>query len=262
MKKEPLKLLTIGGSDSGGAAGIQADLKTWTKLGAYGMSAITLVTAQNSEKISSTVKLAIPMVYGQIEAVLLDYGAAAIKTGMLGRVDLINAITPILRTQEVVVVDPVLVRYTGEPLFGEDVAEAYRSQLFPIGTIITPNWREAALLSGVPITGTDDIVTAANTLYQMGAKNVIITGWLQEEWVLDVLFDGETMIHLRHKRIDTTNTHGSGDTFSAALTYWLGHGRTLRQSVEHAQQFTANALKKGMKWDICMGHGPLSHIRF
>src|SRR5690606_30770564 len=153
MPPEPIKVLTIGGSDSGGAAGIQADLKTFTALHAYGMSVITAVTAQNSHEVRAVHPLPAAFVTQQLEAVLSDYGAAAVKTGFIGRVDLLEAIAAGLGAFPVphVVVDPVLVNHRGQAMFASDVTAAYRKVLFPLATLMTPNRHEAALFSGRPV---------------------------------------------------------------------------------------------------------------
>ncbi len=258
----PLPLLTIAGSDSGGAAGLQADLKTWAvlktwaALGAeglslYGMSAITAVTAQNSVRVDAVHYLPPDFVAAQIDAVLSDYGAAGIKTGFLGRVDILEVVAnrlsywrERLQPSPVIIIDPVLVNHRGEAMFGPEVAAAYRQLLFPLADLVTPNAAEAALL-GIR----DD------------ATPVLVKGLRRGDEIIDVLRDGRDRIELSQPRIDTINTHGSGDTLSAAVCAYRAVGNDWPDAVRRAQAFTHAAIRRGASRQLGAGHGPLEHAR-
>lgn len=264
MMNEPTKLLTIGGSDSGGAAGVQADLKTWTVLGAYGMSAISAVTAQNSVSVNGVAWIAPNVVAQQIDAVLSDYGAAAVKTGFLGRVSVVQAVAERLAHWSLpqVVVDPVLVNHRGEPMFAEAVVAAYREQLLPLASVLTPNRHEAALLLGETRL-TWSLVSAervARQLLALGPQAVVVKAIPDGDELVDVVVADSAMWRMRAPRIDTINTHGSGDTLSAALAAYLGQGQALDSAVAQAHQFTQNAIAISAEWRLGSGHGPLGHL--
>ncbi|MFW5942506.1 MAG: bifunctional hydroxymethylpyrimidine kinase/phosphomethylpyrimidine kinase, partial [Chloroflexota bacterium] len=193
---EPAKVLTIAGSDSGGAAGLQADLKTFAALGAYGMSVITVVTAQNSVGVRAAHQVPTELVLQQIDAVLDDYGAAAVKTGFIGDANVIAAVARRLRAWReqrhfYLVVDPVLVNHRREEMFGPDVARAYCRHLLPLCDVVTPNWSEAALLSGRRVTDIADARRAAQTLRQLGASSVLLTGWPQDSEMVDLFCEAD-----------------------------------------------------------------------
>lgn len=262
MPAEPVKVLTIGGSDSGGAAGIQADLKTFTALHTYGMSVITAVTAQNSYEVRAVHPLPADFVTQQLEAVLSDYGAAAVKTGFVGRVDLLEAIAAGLAAYPVphVVIDPVLVNHRGQSMFPPTVAAAYRELLFPLATLMTPNRHEAALLSERPVQTVVEAREAAETMLAAGARAVLVKGINAGTERVDVLHTGRETHLLPVPLIETENTHGSGDTLSAAIAVFLARGEALLPAVQQAQQFTAGAIERAAGWHMGAGHGPLSHF--
>ncbi|MEZ4591632.1 MAG: bifunctional hydroxymethylpyrimidine kinase/phosphomethylpyrimidine kinase [Chloroflexota bacterium] len=258
---EPVKLLTIGGSDSGGAAGIQADLKTWTVLGGYGMSAITAVTAQNSRTVQDVTWMTPHFVQSQLEAVLSDYGATAVKTGFLGRAELIIAISAMLQKYKPahIVIDPVLVNHRGQPMFPDEVRQLYLAHLLPLADLITPNLGETAvLLQTSSINSYAKLRRAASRLHALGAKNVLIKGFLDGDDLVDVLFDGQTFTDFRQPRLETENTHGSGDTLSAAICFFLAQGLPLAEAISQAQQFTHRAIQRAARWQLGGGHGPLA----
>ena len=260
--RPPKKLLTIGGSDSGGAAGIQADLKTWTALGGYGMSVITAVTAQNSVSVEDVAWMTPEMVVSQLTAVLTDYGADAIKTGFLGRVALITAVAQTLRDQkaETVIIDPVLVNHKGQSMFPDAVRQAYLTHLLPLASMISPNLAEAALLADTrPLTSYQQVRAAAQTLVNLGARTVLIKGFRDDNSVLDLLFDGRTFTDYQRPFLRTANTHGSGDTLSAALGSFLAEGVPLETAVDRAIDFTHQAIQKAAHWRLGAGHGPVWH---
>ncbi len=281
----PLPLLTIAGSDSGGAAGAQADLKTWAALGVYGMCAITAVTAQNSERVAAVHTLPPAMIAAQIDAVLSDYGAAAIKTGFLGRVEIVEVVAERLAywaeegrlpTRPTIVVDPVLVNHHGEAMFGPEVAAAYRELLFPLADVVTPNWVEAGVLGmtadGRPPTAArgdehddSDLPSAvrgrpsAVVLSPHGAARVLVKGWRREDEIVDWYWDGHTTFELTQPRIDTSNTHGSGDTLSAAICAFRAQGHDWPDAIRRARAYTHAAITRGAAWRLGAGHGPLGH---
>ena len=261
-QSQPLPVLTIAGSDSGGAAGLQADLKTWAALGVYGMSAITAVTAQNSVLVRQAHFLPPEMVAAQIDAVLSDYGAAAIKTGFIGRVELIEIIAERLAywgggggglpTRPTIVIDPVLVNHRGEAMFAPEVAAAYRALLFPLADLVTPNGAEARLL-GVSLDGQG----GRGAGEQGGARRLLLKGIRRGEEMVDVYWDGERPIELPQPRIETGNTHGSGDTLSAAICAAVAQGYDWPEAIRRAQAFTHAAIRRGATWRLGAGHGPV-----
>lgn len=255
----PAKLLTVGGSDSGGAAGVQADLKTWTALGVYGMSALTAVTAQNSAAVVAAHFLPPEFVAAQITAVLSDYGADAVKTGLIGRAETARAIADLLRGRPHVVVDPVLVNHRGEPMFDATLTAAYRAHLLPTAALVTPNLAEAALLIGRPIASVEEMAAAAAELVALGCRAALIKGWQHGGIMLDLLHDGANVYYLAHPWIPTANTHGSGDTLSAAIAAGLAQGRPLAAAVQRARRFTLRAIAAARAWQLGRGHGPLWH---
>lgn len=266
---QPVKVLTIGGSDSGGAAGVQADLKTFTALGAYGMSALTVVTAQNSVEVAALERLSPQLVAAQIDAVLRDYGAAAVKTGFIGSAALVETIARALRPVRAqqaapLVVDPVLVNHRGASMFGADVAQAYVTQLLPACTVVTPNRREAALLCGSTVENWPQVEGAARQLRDMGAANVLITGVPRDTphgaQFGDAFCGGPEVQFLAGEYIETPNTHGSGDTLSAALAVFLAQGLSPAAAVAQACAFTATAIRGAVHWRMGAGHGPVKNM--
>ncbi|WP_420641078.1 bifunctional hydroxymethylpyrimidine kinase/phosphomethylpyrimidine kinase [Candidatus Leptofilum sp.] len=259
--KEPIKLLTIGGSDSGGAAGIQADLKTWTVLGGYGMSVVTAVTAQNSLTVQDVAWMTPRFVQSQLETVLSDYGATAVKTGFLGRTELIIAVSAMLQKYHPahVVIDPVLVNHRGQPMFSDEVRILYFYYLLPLATLVTPNVTEAAVLLNTSTLDSLGVIRrAAQSLHRWGVQNVLIKGWREQQEVVDVLFDGESFTEFRQPLIETQNTHGSGDVLSAAICAFLAQGLGAETAVAQAQQYTHQAIQRAAEWELGGGHGPLA----
>lgn len=265
MVTQPASVLTIAGSDSGGAAGLQADLKTFTALGVYGMSAVTVVTAQNSVKVAALKAMPAALVKAQIETVLQDYGAAAIKTGFLGRADLVEVVAEALAAHRAehntpLVVDPVLVNHRGESMFGEDVTKTYRRRLLPGCTVVTPNRREAALLCGREVETWAHVIEAARELRALGAVAVLIKRAWRDGQSGDAFFDGREMAFLKLTYMETENTHGSGDTLSAAMACYLAQGAPPLEAVRQAQAFTAKCIRGAVNWRMGAGHGPLNHL--
>jgi hydroxymethylpyrimidine/phosphomethylpyrimidine kinase len=259
---EPPKVLTIAGSDSGGAAGLQADLKTFATLNVYGMSVVTAVTAQNSVAVTAVQPLPAEFVASQIEAVLSDYGALAVKTGFIGQVDIIEAVAEKLKqyNPDFVVIDPVLVNHKGQAMFSAEVTEAYLEKLLPPATLITPNRIEAGLLTGMMIESREDMETAARRLVEAGAAGVLIKGLHVGQVIVDLLFEGGRVSWLETPFIDTENLHGSGDTFSAAICAFLARGETMKTAVQKAHTFTAKAIQDAVDWRLGKGHGPVKNF--
>ncbi len=257
---QPLKLLTIAGSDSGGAAGLQADLKTWTAVRAYGMSVITAVTAQNSLTVEAIQFMSTDLVLDQLDAVLSDYGADGVKTGFIGRAELVSTIVTQLKTYAVphLVVDPVLVNHQGQAMFPPEMAQAYIHHLLPLAELITPNCREAEVLTGLPVTTLAEMETAARHLHNLGPQSVLIKRGHSSLGIVDLLFDGTAMTPLYSSQINTTNTHGSGDMLSAAICAFLAGGEGIVTAVNQARALTHAAIHHAATWQLGSGHGPLA----
>jgi len=255
----PTKLLTIAGSDSGGAAGLQADLRAWAVLGAYGMSAVTAVTAQNSLAVKGVQFMPPTFIAEQLDAVLSDYGADAAKTGFLGRVDVIETAAAKLHQFDIahIIVDPVLVNHRGESMFSPAVTQAYINQLLPLAELVTPNLGEAGLLSSLPVNTLAEAETAVRHLHNLGPKNILLKRIPHENQFIDLFFDGKQMVRLKTAVLDTKNTHGSGDTLSAAVCVFLARGDDIETAVRQAQQFTATAIRNASTWKFSSGHGPI-----
>ncbi len=260
MTIEPKKLLTIGGSDSGGSAGIQADLKTWTALGVHGMTALTVLTAQNTTKVAGLEWVSAEFLQLQLDTILSDYGADAIKTGFLGRLDLIDVIASAIAGRPNVVIDPVLMTAQGVPLFDDSVVDAYRDKLFPIAAIVTPNINEAGLLTGQPISTLAQAEAAVRSIHTMGSETVLVKRFRDGEQMIDLFYDGDTMHRFPTSFVYTKNTHGSGDSLSATIAASRAQGMAWADSVLRAQQFVARGLAASRAWQLGAGQGPISHF--
>lgn len=265
--KQYTKALTIAGSDSGGGAGIQADLKTFSALGCYGMSVITAMTAQNTQKVAGIQAAEPEFVAKQIDAVLDDIGADAIKIGMLFSAEIIEAVAERLKAHKSgnIVLDPVMISKSGAQLLKEDAIDTMVDQLFPIATLITPNIPEAVKLTGIDIETDSDIKHAAEILFDTGAQNVLIKGGhLKGEQSKDLLFcknGGKTDTYVfASARIDTKNTHGTGCTYSSAIASYLAHDCDLESAVKLSKQYVKGAIEDGAAYKTGSGHGPLNHF--
>jgi hydroxymethylpyrimidine/phosphomethylpyrimidine kinase len=260
MQRVP-KVLTIAGSDSGGGAGIQADLKTFAALGVFGMSAITAVTAQNTLGVTRVLALPPVMVKAQIDAVVTDIGADAFKTGMLANRAIIRAVASKIREYECerVVVDPVMVAASGARLLEEDAVETYKRELFPLATVVTPNVPEAEALTGLQIRSERDQKEAARAMKRLGPRYVVVKGGhLNGEESVDLLFDGRTFKEFRAERIATKNTHGTGCTFASAVACGLARRLPVEDSVAAAKEYVTSAIRASFA--VGRGHGPLNHL--
>jgi len=249
--------LTIAGSDSGGGAGVQADLKTFAALGVHGTSAITAITAQNTTGVTDILELPVDLVRKQIAAVVDDIGVQAAKTGMLSSAAIIGAVAEAVRDYglTLLVVDPVMIAKGGAKLLREDAIDALRERLIPLAAVVTPNLPEAEVLLGRPISSLDERKRAARDLVAMGAGAAVVKGGHADD-ATDVYFDGSQMIELRAARIETVNTHGSGCVFSAAIAAWLARGADPLQAAREAKSFITEAIANSLQ--IGHGHGPVN----
>ena len=252
--------LTIAGSDSGGGAGIQADLKTFAALGVHGTSAITAITAQNTTGVTDILELPVALIREQIEVVVQDLGVNAAKTGMLSSAEIIAAVAQSIEEQLIanLVVDPVMVAKGGAKLLRDDAVAALRERLVPLATVITPNLPEAEVLLRRKIVSLDDRRAAARDLVGLGARIAVVKGGHAEGDATDIFFDGSQTIELHAERIATTNTHGSGCVFSAAITAALARGRTPLEAVREAKAFITKAIANSL--EIGHGHGPVNPL--
>ena len=252
--------LTIAGSDSGGGAGIQAGLKTYHRFGVFGTSAITAVTAQNTLGVDDWIALDATFVRRQIDAVVLDLRPAAVKSGMLGTVDVVDAVSDAVREHKLApfVLDPVMVATSGDPLVDPPAIDAVRERLMPLATLVTPNLDEVAVLTGSRPRNEDEMCRAAERFVrELGARAALVKGGhLQGNQVVDVFFDGEMRVS-RRPRVNTSSTHGTGCTLSAAITARLALGDALREAVETALAFVHRAIETAP--GLGAGHGPLNH---
>jgi hydroxymethylpyrimidine/phosphomethylpyrimidine kinase len=259
------KVLTIAGSDSGGGAGIQADLKTFSAIGCYGMSVITALTAQNTQGVKAIHAVPPAFAIQQIEAVLSDIGADAIKIGMLYSAELIEAVAQALKKHGArkIVLDPVMVAQSGDKLLQDDAIEAIKTHLMPIADVVTPNIPEAAVFCGMQLTQWSDIENAAETLAKYGSRSILIKGGHGDERKsTDLLFlAGENrFVSLEADRIETRNNHGTGCTLSSAITSYMAKGNDIEKSVQMAKEFMNHAIAAGAHYKIGHGHGPVHHF--
>lgn len=254
------RALTIAGSDSGGGAGIQADLKTFQELGVYGMSALTAITAQNTLGVQGVYPLAKEAVREQIQSVGSDIGVDALKTGMLFSAEIIEEVAEAIASfgWTKVVVDPVMIAKGGASLLQVEAVSALTRRLLPLTMIITPNLPEAEHLTGMAIRGKADKLEAAKKLSGLGARYVLIKGGHEAgSEAVDLLFDGSGYSELAGRRIDTARTHGTGCTYSAALTAGLAQGLGVEEAVRQAKAYIQAAIEDGIV--IGGGHGPTNH---
>ncbi len=258
------KALTIAGSDSGGGAGIQADLKTFQELDVYGMSAITALTAQNTLGVHGVYPQSVEAIEAQIDAVLSDIGADAVKTGMLFSEEIIELVATKLKEYKVkqIVVDPVMIAKGGAALLQERAVSALINFLLPIATVITPNLPEAAKILGTKEMETlNEMEEAAKELHKLGTKYVVLKGGhLKDDVAIDVLYDGDNFVHLESVRINTKNTHGTGCTFAAAIAAELAKGEPIQGAVKTAKEFITSAIELSLP--IGMGIGPTNHSAY
>jgi hydroxymethylpyrimidine/phosphomethylpyrimidine kinase len=256
-------MLTIAGSDPSGGAGIQADLKTATALGVYGASVITALTAQNTLGVSGIHPVPSEFVVEQYEAVASDLDVRAVKIGMLGSVDVVEAVAAMLRRRPVpaVVLDPVMIASSGDRLIPAEAEDAIRDLLVPLATVVTPNVLEATALTGVAIDSLDELVEAGRALVGLGAGAALVKGGhLTGAESVDMLVDAAAVRRLALPRIATANTHGTGCTLSAAIASQLVLGLGLADAIEAARSYLQRALESGRQRRVGAGCGPVDHL--
>ena len=262
MSPQRPRLLSIAGSDSGGGAGIQADLKTFAAHGGYGMSVVTAVTAQNTREVRAVLEMPVEMVAAQIDAVLEDIGADAVKIGMLASAALVRLVADRLRTHLAgtgvpIVLDPVMVAKSGDRLLREDAVEALKSELLPLATVVTPNLPELEALTGLPAPDEDGRSRAAAALAAHGLAVVAKGGHAEGEEVVDLLLAEGRVWRFVHPRLHTRATHGTGCTLSSAIAARLGAGEDLYQAVEGAIEYLQGAMAAACPLGSGNGHGPV-----
>ena len=257
--KAPPRILTVAASDSGGGAGIQADLKTITALGGFGMSALTALTAQNTVAVTGIFEVPPRFVAAQIDAVALDIGVDAAKTGMLASAATVQVVAERLEAHGIdrIVVDPVMVSKSGARLLSPEGEGALRERLLPLALMVTPNLHEAGVLAGMEVTGRGQMREAARRIAALGARNVLVKGGHLEGDPVDLLFDGRDFFEVARPRVRTTSTHGTGCTYASAIATFIGFGMPLREAVESARDALQRALEHALA--LGSGHGPLDH---
>jgi hydroxymethylpyrimidine/phosphomethylpyrimidine kinase len=257
------QVLTIAGSDSGGGAGIQADIKAMSANGVFAMSAITAVTAQNTEEVTDVFELPLSIIAAQIDAVFDDFDVSAVKTGMLSSVEIVKVVAKLLKPQNVtnLVVDPVMIAKSGHRLLKPDAVEALMHELIPLALVVTPNIHEAQQLSGIEIKTLNDARRAAKIIHRLGCRHVLIKGGhLLEDRATDLLYDGRFFELFKSEFIDTPHTHGTGCTFASAIAAHLALGKPLTQAVTAAKAYLTEAIRHGLA--IGHGKGPTNHFYF
>jgi len=257
------QVLTIAGSDSGGGAGIQADLKAMSANGVYAMSVITAITAQNTEEVTDMFELPQSIIAAQIDAIFDDFEVAAVKTGMLSSADTIETVVRLLKPQQVklLVVDPVMVAKGGQSLLKPDAIDSLKKELLPLALLVTPNVHEAQQLSGIQITSLADARRAAKIIHQFGCANVLIKGGhLPVDRATDLLYDGRFFHIFKGEFINTPHTHGTGCTFASAIAAHLARGKPLFEAVQTAKAYLTQAIKHSLA--LGHGQGPTNHFYF
>jgi hydroxymethylpyrimidine/phosphomethylpyrimidine kinase len=257
------QVLTIAGSDSGGGAGSQADIKAMSANGVFAMSVITAITAQNTEEVTEVFELPTSIIAAQIDAVFDDFEVAAVKTGMLSSTAIVETVARMLKPQDVtnLVVDPVMISKSGHSLLKPDAIEAVKHRLFPLALLVTPNVREAQQLSGIEIKTLADARRAAKVIHGFGCKHVLIKGGhMLAERATDLLYDGRFFSVFKGTFIDTPHTHGTGCTFASAIAAHLARGKSVSDAVQTAKNYLTEAIRNGLA--IGHGQGPTNHFYF
>jgi hydroxymethylpyrimidine/phosphomethylpyrimidine kinase len=258
------RALTIAGSDSGGGAGIQADLKTFAARGIFGMSVVTALTAQNTMGVQGVWEVSNEFIALQIDSVINDIGVDVVKTGMLSSIPTIETVASKVQRYNLkpLVVDPVMVAKGGDLLQQPEACAALISHLLPLATVITPNLSEAQVLCGFPITNLIEMRRAAEVIHRMGPRNVVIKGGHLSggEDAIDLLYDGQTFQEFRALRISTRNDHGTGCTFASAIAAEMAKGHAIKEAVQIAKEFLTNILNASVHLGLGQGHGPMNHM--
>jgi hydroxymethylpyrimidine/phosphomethylpyrimidine kinase len=253
-------VLTIAGSDSCGGAGIQADLKTFSALGTYGMSVITAITAQNTMGVSNIREMDADIVRDQINCLFDDIKIEAVKIGMVSSIETIDTIAECLinRGAANIVLDPVMVSKSGCRLFKPESRDELIKKLFPLADVITPNLFEAEVITGDKIKSVTDMEKAAVKIHGFGARNVVVKGGCLTSDAVDVMYDGTNFSYLKTSRVNTKNTHGTGCTFSSAITAYIARGYTVSEAVKEAKEYIQEAIENAI--ELGHGVGPTNHF--
>ncbi len=257
------KVLTIAGSDSGGCAGIQADIKSISACGGFATSVITAITSQNTLGVTYIEELSLKSIETQLDAVLSDIGTDAVKTGMVASTDIIKLIAEKITQYKITnyVFDPVMVATSGDTLLKSDAIDSLKKYLLPLSMLITPNIPEAEILSNIKINSDETIKEAAKIIHSQGAKNVLIKGGHTEDKdSTDILYDGVNFKEFKDLRINTKNTHGTGCTYSAAIATYLARTDKLLDAIALAKTYITESLAFGMSMNIGSGSGPVNHF--
>lgn len=254
------KVLTIAGSDSSGGAGIQADLKTFSAHGVFGMSVIAAVTAQNTKEVIDVQNISPDIIGKQIDAIFDDIEVDAVKIGMISEIEGIKVVSERLREYKPqnVVLDPVMVSKSGYSLMNPNSVETLIKELIPIVSVVTPNIPEAEIIANIKIETVEDMEKAAKIIYNMGPKNVLIKGGHLTGDATDVLYDGKNFVYLKNERINTKNTHGTGCTLSSSIASNLALGMNIKEAVENAKKYITTAIEHSLH--IGHGSGPTNHF--
>ena len=255
-------VMTIAGSDSGGGAGIQADMKTFAAHGVFGTSAITAITAQNTLDVVSIAEVPVEVISDQIDVVAQDIGIDVVKTGMLSSTEIIESVAAAIGRNQLqpIVVDPVMVAASGAHLLQEEAVDAMRDRIVPIATVLTPNIPEAEVLVDQDIATVEDMITAGKSLREMGATAVVVKGGhlnTRDNSLVDVLVDSDGVSEFRSMRVESSNLHGTGCTFASAIASRLAFGDSVPAAVQSAQRFVMQAILTAP--GLGSGHGPLNH---
>ncbi len=274
---DPKVVMSIAGFDPGGGAGTLCDLKTFAALNCYGVCAITAMTIQNTYEIRNILPYSGNQVCAQIDCLLSDFQISAFKTGMMATEDIISRVADLLASLNPInlVVDPVLVSSSGVELFANDAVDRYKTKLFPIATLITPNIFEAQLLSGIEVTSQKSLEHCAISLHELGPKLVLIKGGHfpdislkiadfsdHETAATDLIYDGSNFTYLNSTYIDTINTHGTGCTLSSAICCHISQGNSVAESIAKAKNYVYESISSARNWSLGKGHGPLNHFWF
>lgn len=257
------QILTIAGSDSGGGAGIQADIKAISANGGFAMSVITSVTAQNTVAVTDAYDLPVPLIESQLDAVFSDFDVAGVKTGMLSSSSIVETVARKLEAYnpEVIVVDPVMISKSKFPLLKTEAIDSLKKSIIPLATLLTPNIYEAELLAGKEIQTIDDAKSAAKTISELGCEAVLVKGGhLGIESAIDVLFWEGKWTYFEAERIETKNTHGTGCTYASAIATHLAGGKNLKEAIDASKRYITDAIKHAI--DIGNGNGPTHHFYF
>ena len=263
VKKSPKQVLSVAGSDSGGGAGIQGDLKAMHANGVFGMSVITSITAQNTKAVTMVYDLPLNVIEAQIEAVFDDFDVSAVKTGMLSSPEIVELVAERLKRHRAknIVVDPVMVSKSGHDLLRPEAVEKMKSQLIPMARLVTPNLQEAEKLTNLKIRTIEEAKVAAKSIHALGCRAVLVKGGhLIEEKGCDLLFDGKGFTVLHGEYIETPNTHGTGCTYASAIAAHLAKGSDLQGAVRIAKGYITEAIRNALS--IGHGHGPTHHFYF